>query len=79
MNAVSAVATFSFSKLSFKQSSPIRVRSAVRPSRHCLAHAVASLGFHPWGGCASPRANPSIERTSSSWLRQPKAAAHVER
>ena len=24
-------------------------------------------------------ANPSIERTSLSWLRQPKAAAHVER
>jgi hypothetical protein len=23
--------------------------------------------------------NPSIERTSLSWLRQPKAAAHVER
>jgi hypothetical protein len=23
--------------------------------------------------------NPSIERTSSSWLRQPEAAAHVER
>lgn len=27
--------------------------------------------------CAAP--NPSIERTSLSWLRQPKAAAHVER
>jgi GNAT superfamily N-acetyltransferase len=26
-----------------------------------------------------PGANPSIERTSLSWLRQPKAAAHVER
>jgi hypothetical protein len=27
----------------------------------------------------SARPNPSIERTSSSWLRQPEAAAHVER
>jgi hypothetical protein len=26
-----------------------------------------------------PAPNPSIERTSLSWLRQPKAAAHVER
>jgi hypothetical protein len=29
------------------------------------------------GTAAAP--NPSIERTSLSWLRQPKAAAHVER
>jgi hypothetical protein len=30
--------------------------------------------------CAlAARPNPSIERTSLSWLRQPKAAAHVER
>jgi hypothetical protein len=28
---------------------------------------------------ATDQPNPSIERTSLSWLRQPKAAAHVER
>jgi hypothetical protein len=79
MNAVSAVAAFYFSKLSFKQSSPIRVRSAVRPGSHGPAHTVASLGFHPWGSCASPRANPSIERTCHGRLRLPRHAAHVER
>jgi hypothetical protein len=30
-------------------------------------------------GMQSVAPNPSIERTSLSWLRQPKAAAHVER
>jgi hypothetical protein len=29
--------------------------------------------------CQTAPPNPSIERTSLSWLRQPKAAAHVER
>ena len=29
--------------------------------------------------CQTAAPNPSIERTSLSWLRQPKAAAHVER
>jgi hypothetical protein len=51
----------------------------VSSSKHRCSHAVASLGLHPWGRRASPRANPSIERTSSSKLRLLPAAAHVER
>ena len=40
----------------------------------CSRHGLASRGPVFQNG-----ANPTIERTSLSWLRQPKAAAHVER
>jgi hypothetical protein len=44
------------------------------------SHASCSLSHSVAGGCErSVKANPSIERTSSSRLRRLPAAAHVER
>ena len=47
----------------------------------CSRHGLASRGLVP--KAPSPHvsrmgANPTIERTSLSWLRQPMAAAHVK-
>jgi hypothetical protein len=83
MKSISAMAAFFVSKVSglvpCKPSSSASAPSAFRPGRQQLAHAVASLGVHPWGSCASPHANPSIERTCHGRLRLPRHAAHVER
>lgn len=50
--------------------SPLRIRGASQGS-----------GAGERSSCASSRTSPnkSIERTSSSWLRRPEAAAHVRR
>jgi hypothetical protein len=83
MKSISAMVAFFVSQASglvpCKPSSSASAPSAFRLGRQQLAHAVALLGFHPWGSRAGPHANPSIERTCHGRLRLPRHAAHVER